>query len=312
MAKKDDITLIIAKAFAKERFTKEETTISRDFTISSLVTEYGLNDIQAKEVMKWCTISCAALPLETSLLEENFLGKLFQRNKKRNTRSQQQIDSLVKNQIEVTSDFDDNAMCSFLNKLNNFKNKIELQGLHREERAPTRKAKDHGDLIDKAIDKTPFIYNKEISPNYLRGLTQLLNKTKSLYTALDRMPLPQVAKNESYEPFALSAKDLNRRKPATEQQVSDLVHLVNNDMYKNAIGKPTEHIKRQVLVKNFIDFMNRLVKPVNNEEKIRIIFSAKKYIRELHNEIFKIVKNESELSIHSHEPPPPRKDNSPT
>ena len=126
------------------------------------------------------------------------------------------------------------------------------------------------------------------------------------------MPLPQVAKNESYEPFALSAKDLNRRKPATEQQVSDLVHLVNNDMYKNAIGKPTEHIKRQVLVKNFIDFMNRLVKPVNNEEKIRIIFSAKKYIRELHNEIFKIVKNESELSIHSHEPPPPRKDNSPT
>ena len=309
MAKKDDITLIIAKAFARERFTEEETKISKELTITILITEYGLNDIQAKEVIKWCVLSCAALGNKREVLEENFLSRFFQKNKKSVSRSQQQIDSLVKQQIEISSEFDDNVMGSFLSKLNKFKNKIESQGLHREERAPTRKVKEYGDFIDKAIDQTPFMHNKVISPNYSRGLTQLLNKTKSLYVALDKMPLPQVAKNES---FALSAKDLYRRQPATKQQVFDLVHLVDNPMYKDAIGKTSDHIKRQVLVKNFIDFMNRSIKPVNNEEKIKIIVSVKKYIRELHNEIFKIVKNESKLSVHSHEPPPPRKDNNPT
>ena len=61
MAKKDDIILIIAKAFAKEIFTKEETLISKELTISALVTEHGLNDVQAHEVMKWCVMSCASL-----------------------------------------------------------------------------------------------------------------------------------------------------------------------------------------------------------------------------------------------------------
>ena len=38
----------------------------------------------------------------------------------------------------------------------------------------------------------------------------------------------------------------------------------------------------------------------SNKEKISVILAAKKYIRELHNEIFKIVKSESSLEVHSH------------
>tara|TARA_B100000902_G_C27223461_1_gene870907 strand:+ start:255 stop:1160 length:906 start_codon:yes stop_codon:yes gene_type:complete len=297
MAKKDDITLIIAKSFAKERFTKEETEISKKLTIAELVTDHGLNDIQSKEVMKWCAISCASLPLESEVLEENFFGNIFRRNKKKTNRSQQEIDSLVKHQIELSSSFDDNILCSFLNKVNNFKSKIESEGLHRVAQSPTRKADDYDAMIDMAIDKKDFSHNKVISPSYLKGLRQLLNKTKSLYIALDNMQLPRSAKNEM---FALSSKDLDRREPRTKKQISDLIHLVDNPMYKNAIGKPSDHIKRQVLVKEFIKFMNDLINPSSNKEKISVILAAKKYIRELHNEIFKIVKSESSLNVHSH------------
>ena len=83
-------------------------------------------------------------------------------------------------------------------------------------------------------------------------------------------------------------------------QISDLIHLVDNPMYRDAIGKPSDHIKRQVLVKEFIEFMNDLINPSSNKEKISVILASKKYIRELHNEIFKIVKSESSLDVHSH------------
>ena len=54
MAKKDDITLIIAKCFSKQKLTVEEKEICKDLNIIKLMSEYGLNDIQAKEVIKWC------------------------------------------------------------------------------------------------------------------------------------------------------------------------------------------------------------------------------------------------------------------
>lgn len=81
MAKKDDIILIIAKSFAKERFTKEEIEIVKDLTIATLVVEYGLNVIQSKEVMKWCTISFASLQYSTEILEEG-LFSFFNKFKK--------------------------------------------------------------------------------------------------------------------------------------------------------------------------------------------------------------------------------------
>ena len=297
MAKKDDITLIIAKAFSKQRFTKEETNISRDLTITTLVDEYGLNDIQAKEIIKWCVLSCASMGNKREVIEESFFGNLFKRNKKKTNRSQQEIDNLVKRQIELSSNFDDNILCSFLNKVNNFKNKIESEGLHRVKQEPTRKVDDYDSMIDMAIDKKDFSHNKVISPSYQKGLRQLLNKTKALYVALDNMPLPRSAKNEM---FALSARDLDSRESRTKKQISDLIHLMDNPMYKDAIGKPSDHIKRQVLVKEFIKFMNDLVRPTSNKEKISVILASKKYIRELHNEIFKIVKSESSLDVHSH------------
>ena len=88
MAKKEDVTLIIAKSFGKNKLTYEETKTSRTLTISCLIKEYGLNYIQAKEVIKWCVLSCAAMgkkreAIESEVLNEgmfSFLDK-FKKNK---------------------------------------------------------------------------------------------------------------------------------------------------------------------------------------------------------------------------------------
>ena len=83
MAKKDDVILIIAKSFSKQAFTIKETEVSKEFTIASLVTEYGLSDVQALEVINWCILSCAALGNKRDVLEEgmfSFLDK-FKKNK---------------------------------------------------------------------------------------------------------------------------------------------------------------------------------------------------------------------------------------
>ncbi len=54
MAKKDDITLIIAKSFSRQKLTDKEKDICKDLSIFKLISDHGLNDIQAKEVIKWC------------------------------------------------------------------------------------------------------------------------------------------------------------------------------------------------------------------------------------------------------------------
>lgn len=56
MAKKDEITLIIAKAFSRMSLTKEEIKICCELDQVSLIVEHGLNDLQSKEVLKWCSL----------------------------------------------------------------------------------------------------------------------------------------------------------------------------------------------------------------------------------------------------------------
>ena len=91
MAKKDDIILIIAKSFGKERFTKEETKISKELTVLTLVKDYGLNDIQAQEVIKHCVLSCASLEAERQMLEKEVLEEgLFSF-----------LDKFKKNKVEI-------------------------------------------------------------------------------------------------------------------------------------------------------------------------------------------------------------------
>jgi hypothetical protein len=83
MEKKDEILLIIAKSFGKQRLTKEEVLISKNLSVSFLISKLNLTVDQSQEVINWCVISCASLQSSTEILEEglfNFLNK-FKKDK---------------------------------------------------------------------------------------------------------------------------------------------------------------------------------------------------------------------------------------
>ncbi len=54
MAKKDDIILIISKSFSKQSLTNKELKLCKDLSVAKLITDFGLNDIQASNVVSWC------------------------------------------------------------------------------------------------------------------------------------------------------------------------------------------------------------------------------------------------------------------
>lgn len=103
MAKNEDVMLIIAKSFAKQRLTLKETKISRELTVSDLISEYGLNQQQSEAVVKWCKLSCAALSSENSILEESFLDKFRSSDglkKKKAKQGLKLIKKVIKSSIE--------------------------------------------------------------------------------------------------------------------------------------------------------------------------------------------------------------------
>ena len=54
MAKKDDIILIISKSFSKQRFTEKEIELCKDLSITKLIVDHGLTDLQSSQVINWC------------------------------------------------------------------------------------------------------------------------------------------------------------------------------------------------------------------------------------------------------------------
>ena len=57
MAKKVDVTLIIAKSFSNQYLDEKECELCKDLDLKNLINVYGLNDIQASKVINWCIIS---------------------------------------------------------------------------------------------------------------------------------------------------------------------------------------------------------------------------------------------------------------
>ena len=102
MAKKDDIILIIAKALSEQDFTKEEKVLCCDLTISNLVSEHGLNDIQSRHVLNWCAIQQSKLSnkMKKEVLEEGLFSFLDRRKKKKTEKIFKEI--LNNEKVELT------------------------------------------------------------------------------------------------------------------------------------------------------------------------------------------------------------------
>ena len=56
MAKKDEIILIIAKGMSKLALTPKELELCCELDQVSLVVDHGLNELQSREVMNWCSL----------------------------------------------------------------------------------------------------------------------------------------------------------------------------------------------------------------------------------------------------------------
>jgi len=104
MAKKDDIILIIAKSFSKDPLTVKECEHAALLTISELISEHGLYDIQASQGMNWCVISKRKLNQSKEILEENFFSRLFGKKNKNIVspeKVKQTIESTLNNSLFV-------------------------------------------------------------------------------------------------------------------------------------------------------------------------------------------------------------------
>lgn len=278
MAKKEDITLIIAKAFSKQTFTKEETTISRDLTISQLVTEHGLNDIQAHEVMKWCVMSCASIPVESEVLKENFFKNLFKKKS-----SNINFDLEVRKQIEVSQEMNDSPIGEFLNRLNNLKSLLDFQNMERSTQDKVEKEGSLNYLLNKELE----IGEKEkvVNPLLSKELNGLLNKLKALYFATKSLPRQINFKNER----------VNRNK-----QFQAAASINRNAKYMNSIGKRSDHARRYRSMSAFVDLLCNNIGVESKQDRSKVIDSLLKYIKELHNEIYEIYKTEKTISTSSH------------
>ena len=278
MAKKDDITLIIAKSFSRQNLSEKEISLCKDLTMQSLIVDYGLNDIQSEEVMKWCAISCASIPAESEVLEENFFKSLFKRKN-----SNINFDLEVRKQIEVSKTMNDSPIGEFLNRLNNLKSLLDSQNLERSMEDKIEKEGSLNYLLNKELE----IVEKEkvVSPLLSKELNGLLNKLKALYFATKNLPRQINFKNER----------VNRNK-----QFQAATSINRNAKYMNSIGKRSDHARRHRSMTSFVDLLCNNIGVKSEQDRSKVIDSLLKYIKELHNEIYEIYKTEKSISTSSH------------
>lgn len=79
MAKKDDIILIISKSFSKQKLTNKEIGLCKDLSISKLIIDHGLTDVQASCIINWCCMQQRFFKSEEQLQleDENNLKQAY-------------------------------------------------------------------------------------------------------------------------------------------------------------------------------------------------------------------------------------------
>jgi len=275
MAKNDEITLIIAKAFSRQPLTEKEKDICCELTVSKLVSDHCLNDIQAKLVIQWCALQKANIAYDPKddLLNEGLFDNLFKRKSKK-----KDFDKIVKVHLEISSKVKDTVLGRFIFKANKLKNNIQSMGLS------TLKFKfnslnKHGNLLDRVLEDPK--HEKQLSKEK-ESLIQLLDVIKFL--------------NGIYKSFTeinvSSSRKVNEEATRQARQLDDLVAL-------SKFAKTNYKNKKDMIYKKFISELVRTIcrseKIESSKEKNKLINSIKKYVAELHNDLVKIYKQEREL-----------------
>lgn len=183
MAKNDEITLIIAKSFSKQQLTEKEKEICCNLTISELVNNHGLNDIQSKHVMQWCAMQKANIAYEGKehLLSEGLFDKLF-KNKSKN-----KYNEIVKKYITSANKNEDVEHISlFLRKVAAVTTFIEKRGLSTfEKKANVPKEKGLNNLLNRALDVENSNSRLSAQSESLKNLKEIADFIKGMHDAIN-------------------------------------------------------------------------------------------------------------------------------
>ena len=277
MAKKDEVTLIIAKSFAKQRLTPKERELCCDLTISELIKDYCLNDIQADHVVQWCALQQSSLKHseQKEMLEEGFFSNIKDRFKKKPV----DLEKAVKTNIEISGDLNDTALGSYLKHVSSFVSRVESKGLYRKKLPAIKKIKDYNDLLD-ATQTDDYDDHDKIPEYYLREIKVTLSKLKHAYNISNTM----------FRKKFTSAKNENRN--IESGQIRDLLKI--NANAKHMSLKKRANYYREV--SNLIDLIckNENINFGDCQHEVSLVLS--KYIGTLYNRLLQVYKHEQKLT----------------
>ena len=315
MAKKDDITLIIAKAFSRQSLTESEISLCKDLTIQALISEHGLNDLQSEEVMKWCAISCAALTKKDSIdmLNEGFLGNIFNkfRGKKTTEKTPIEYTSLVNMSMkELVKDGD--VLSEYLEKAFLFTESVKSKGSYRKTYKPKKEfgkprepggEKDvYGDTVDVALGSTDFDYTSRITENHLTHLRTLSKDLKRVYMIMYSSYRPPHSSAKLEENAPARRIDLQKqaeRENPLKNQYHDLMAITDShSLYKREIFR--SDAQTFVCVKQMFESLFRQAGLIKRKEKIKAQIALMNHIKEIYNVVQKTIQTEVSSDTFSH------------
>lgn len=319
MAKKDDIILIIAKSFGKQKLTQEEIEVCKSLSVAELIVEYGLSQDQSHEVVSWCALSCAKLNNEThsEVLEEGLFSLLRKNKDKDKTQktkpemSLRQIYTAFLNYVKNYDLGDINETSEFLVNARNFNNLIIKKGLHTAMRNPHAEAKTHLDLIDAAAGDKKFLHYQGVPAKYISKLGELIKMSVVIHKASlrakkniraslspDHEIKVQSARlnNESIESVFVPARgeeDLYKKLAGRDDKKVDYYKFEKtfmNQVNKNMFGRSAnlEHVASQI--KEIHDHLVDVLSINSNKEKLLLLVVLQQFTLRLCHALDKNIK----------------------
>ena len=276
MAKNDEITLIIAKAFAKQPLTEKEKDTCCSLTISELISKHCLNDIQAKRVMEWCALQKANIAYEQKedLLSEGLFSNLFKKKSKK-----KDFDKIVKSHMEVSSKLKDTFLGKFIFDVNKLKNNIQSEGLSTEETYSPSKGQDK--LINIALKEPEVTKYLSAEKESLQRLVFIIKFLKDAYKSFENIKIT-------------TARRVNENTQRSAKHRADLVSL--SDIARKDYGKSKEAIHKK-WSSNLVRAICQVENIKGSKERKEVVNSIKRYIVRLQKELVEIYRKEKNINV---------------
>lgn len=289
MAKNDEITLIIAKAFSRQPLTEKEKDACCSLTISELISKHCLNDIQAKLVMEWCALQKANIAYEQKedLLSEGLFSNLFKK------KSSNKYNKIIKSYIATAKQNEDDQHISlFLSNVAKIASYIQKRGLSTyEKKATPSSAKGQERLLDKALDIENSNARLSASSESLKNLKEIVDFVKGLHDAISTdKPKITSARRKSVKENREISRHVNKSRRKIDHALLTLKNYTKRPVFNN----PAK-MKRAVeaLIKTILKEKN--IKSAKDKKALGL--EIKNYLGEVYKEINSIYNAEKQVQI---------------